>query len=360
MFGSLETLGIAAFVLVLVASLPAVPGRAAWACWVAWAAALLAAGLIIARGADALGYRVPARTSEVRKYSVAQLNEATEKNVLLIDGASYTEGGIDTQQLRQELEALGYSTRPVRVALGGANHFERYRLYQDIVASVDSVALPGQRWTFLAEIHSTYDTNPLEQFQGNRDSARAFHYLTAGNAFYAALASHEPDVKRVDFELYWQVARHALVNTFNAGLAERLVPDEQIRAADGRVRGNKRERFAFDAARLLNEAKNPSPAGTVPAWIFAMREPRARALWSRFGVDWVYFGVPGTRVGQLRYIRTLCGETAAPCISPDPALIEALGAPEYWRNAGHLSQKGARVYTAWFARELHRLGLLAR
>src|SRR5688572_19695170 len=205
MFGSTATLGIAALVLVLVASLPAVPGRAAWACFVAWGVAVLAAALLIGRGADALGYRVPGPPSAVRKYAVAQLNQASEKNVLLIEGASYAEGAIDAKQLREELAALGYSTRPVRIALGGANHFERHRTYADVAGSVTSTPLPGQRWLFLAEVHVTYDANPLSQFPRNQDSARAYHYLDAGNAFYASLATSGPGVRQAGSELYWSV-----------------------------------------------------------------------------------------------------------------------------------------------------------
>src|SRR5688572_7905857 len=156
MLGPTETLSLAALLLVLVASLPAAGGRAAWACLMVWAAALLAAALLIARGVDALGYRVQASTSEVRKYAEATLAAPSEPNVLLIDGASYSESGVDVKVLQQELAKLGYSTRPVRIALGGANHFERYRLYEDIAGSLDAAPRPGQRWIFLAEIHSTY------------------------------------------------------------------------------------------------------------------------------------------------------------------------------------------------------------
>jgi hypothetical protein len=359
MLGSTEALGVAALVLVLVASLPAARGGARWGGIVAWFAVLLAAALVMARGADALGYRVAAQTSEVRKYASAALNGATEQNVLIIEGASYVEGGVDVKVLRKELEALGYSVRPVRIALGGANHFERYRLFQDVVASLGSEPQPGQRWIFLAEIHSTYDSNPLEQFERNHDTARAYHYLTASNAFQAALAAHGSGVKPTDSATDWMLFRHALVNTFNVGLAQRLVPEQEIRAANGRV-GNRKARFAFDADQLLNEAKNPGPPGAVAPWVFGVREARARALWGRYGVEWVYFGVPGTRVGQLRYIRRICAATSAPCISPDPALIEALGTPSHWRNAGHLSGKGALVYSAWLAHELDRQGLLQR
>lgn len=360
MLGSTETLSLAALVLVLVASLPAASGRAAWSCLLVWAGALVAAALLIARSVDALGFRVQASTSEVRKYAEAQLQAPSEPNVLLIDGASYTESGVDVKVLREELAKLGYTARPVRIALGGANHFERYRLYEDIVRSVGAGPRPGQRWIFLAEIHSTYDTNPLEQFERNRDTARAYHYLTPSNAFQAALASHGPGVKVPPSDLDWTLFRHALVNTFNVGLAQRIVPEEKIRAVDGRVHGQSKARFGFDAGKLLDEARNPSPPGAVPAWVWEVREARARDVWAGHDVSWVYFGVPGTRVGQLRFIRRICAVTPAPCISPDPTLIEALGTAAHWRNAGHLSPKGALVYSAWLARELDRLGLLQR
>lgn len=360
MFGSTETLVIAAALLVLVASLPAASGRAAWLCLAVWGATLLAAALLFAQGADALGYRVQASTSEVRKYAEAELAAPSEPNVLLIDGASYTESGVDVKVLRDELAQLGYSVRPVRVALGGANHFERYRMYEDLGGSVRAAPGAGQRWIFLAEIHANYDKVPLEQFERNADTSRAYHYLTASNAFYAELALRSGHgVRPSTLAQDWMVLRHALVNTFNAGLAARLVPEGKIRAANGRVHGSGKARYPYDAAKLLAEARSPHPTGPVPDWLFDIREPRVRALLGQ-NVGWVYFGVPGTRVGQLRYIRSLCARTAAPCIAPDPALIGALGSATHWRNAGHLSAKGARVYTAWLAHELDRLGLLQR
>ncbi|MET0411563.1 MAG: hypothetical protein ABW217_09710, partial [Polyangiaceae bacterium] len=189
---------------------------------------------------------------------------------------------------------------------------------------------------------------------------RAYHYLTARNAFYAELAAHSGfGVRPTTFGQDWTVFRHALVNTFNAGLAARLVPESKIRASNGRVHGNRKARFAYDTAKLLEEAKTPRPPTRVPDWIFEVREARVRALLGD-QVGWAYFGVPGTRPGQLRYIRNVCARASAPCISPDPTLIAALGSATHWRNAGHLSQKGAFVYTAWLARELDRLGLLQR
>ena len=94
--------------------------------------------------------------------------------------------------------------------------------------------------------------------------------------------------------------------------------------------------------------------------MFDIREPRERKLWGSFGADWIYFGVPSTRPDQLRYIRSFCASTRAPCVVPDETLIRELESPRHWRNAGHMNRRGAGVYSRWFAREVARLGVLAK
>ena len=42
------------------------------------------------------------------------------------------------------------------------------------------------------------------------------------------------------------------------------------------------------------------------------------------------------------------------------ALIKELGPATNWRNAGHLNRNGATIYSRWLAREIARLGVLAK
>jgi hypothetical protein len=362
MFGPTQTLALAALTLVLVASLPAVSGRRPWLGIGVWFAALLGAALLIARGADALGYWPRESTaSSVRKYAAAQLSNADEANVLLIDGGSYAAHGVDAEVLGRELKTLGYSVRTVLLALEAANHFDRHRLYQDIGRDLSSGPRLGQNWVFLAEVHAGYDESPLAQFERNEDTARGYHYMTPANAFHAARALRSAHLARSEVEnLDWKIFQRALVNTFNAGLAARLVPAEQIDASNRTPREGKGKGFRFDARRLLDEARRPGPPVPVPGWMFDVREARTKSLWEPQSSSWAYFGVPSTNVGQLRYIRSFCGSTAAPCIAPDATLIGALQKPSRWRNATHLSRQGAHIYSAWLARELDRRQLLRK
>lgn len=105
------------------------------------------------------------RASAVLKYASHRLSEASERNVLLVDGGSYVERGVDATQLERELDALGYSVRAVRMAMIGANHFERYRMYEELVSRWPSAKRAQQRWVFMLEVQSDYDHDPLAQFR---------------------------------------------------------------------------------------------------------------------------------------------------------------------------------------------------
>jgi hypothetical protein len=155
------------------------------------------------------------------------------------------------------------------------------------------------------------------------------------------------------------VVRHALVNAFNAGVVSRLVPEEEIKPVTG-LAGRGQPRFDYDFQALLRELQEPGPAIPIPPWVFEIREPREQAIWRTFDARWIYYGVPSTRPDQLRYIRSFCAVTKAPCVRPDERLIRELERPTHWRNAGHLNRNGAKIYSRWLAEELARLGVLAK
>jgi hypothetical protein len=358
--GSVETLVIASLVLAFAASLPAVATPLVRSGVAAYIAALLAGAALVSIILARRPYVAPGNVSPVTKYAVAELTEPTEKNVLVIDGASYVLNGVDAQIVQDELRKLGYSARAVKLAFGGANHFERIRLHEDVTSRIPPGPRAGQRWVFLAEVMLGYDQEPLNQFFENTDSVRAFHYLNLRNAWDASRALRSEHITPIqDEDWQWRVARHAMVNAFNAGVISRMVPEEELEPVTG-LASKGRKRFKYDFKALLREARKPGPPIPVPPWVFEIREPRERAIWDTFGIEWVYFGVPSTRPEQLRYIRNFCGVAKAPCLHPDEGLIRELEASTNWRNAGHLNRNGAIIYSRWLAGEIARLGVLAK
>ncbi len=360
MLGLPETLLAAALLLVLVASLPAVrkPGVATGLG--VYGLALAAGVLLVTLGVRASG-APRTRASSIRKYASQELSHAREKNVLLIDGGSYAARAIDERALTRELARLGYSVRAVQLAVGAGNHFERFKLYEELAGDIRARAGAGQRWLFLAEVHYDYDFAPVAQFGENQDTDRTYHYMTPKNAWHAALALHGPGTRPAGFDHpYWALARHSLVNAFNAGVSARVVPWQRIKAHSGFVKGQSMARFK-GIKSVLQEARTPREAIAVPPWMFEIRERRERAVFAPYLADWVYFGVPSMVPVQLRYIRSFCAATKEKCIVPaDQSLLESLNEPALWYNQGHLSTRGAAIYSRWLAAELDRRGVLRK
>lgn len=358
--GTVETLVAASLLLAFAASLPAVATPVVRSGAAAYLAALVAGAFVVSLLVSRQPWMTPGKVAPVAKYAIKELDQPEEKNVLILDGASYVLNGVDVLIVADELKQLGYSARAVKLAFGGANHFERFRLYEDIAKRVPRPTHEGQRWVFLAEVMSGYDQEPLNQFFENPDSARAYYYLSPGNAWDASRAMQSEHLLPPRFDnRYWTVARHAMVNAFNAGVLTRVVEEEDIEPVTG-LASKGAKRFKYDSDALLKEAQNPGPAIPIPPWMFEIREPRERAIWGPFGANFVYYGVPSTRPEQLRYIRSFCAATKEPCLRPDEALIKELEAATNWRNAGHLNRNGATIYSRWLAREVVRLGVLAK
>jgi hypothetical protein len=367
LLGSTPTLLVAALLLVVVTSLPSLPAlagaRARWRvpCLVGVGlAAIFLVGLGLRHSPalpDMLVYRVV-------RYAAAELEQATEPNVIVIDGGSYVLNGVDTELLEMALKEHGYRVRAIRIATGAANHFERYDMQRRALSRAKREPEPNQRWVYMTEVQKGYDAQPLAQFERNQDTFRTYTYLSPDNAWFAAKAMSLPD-SEVPFEGAWRwpLFRHALVNASSAGALQRLVPEETIGFHTGVVSDPpRRARFKFRGmSKVLKAARQKRPRAVVPSWLAKVREPRSLRLWRPRLDELVYFGIPTTEPEQLEYVRAFCRSTRRRCLAPtDKALLEALDKRSAWRNATHLSRAGATVYTRWLAAGLAETGVLQK
>lgn len=301
--------------------------------------------------------------SKVLKYASRELNVVQETNVLVIEGGSYVLNGVDATTIASELQSLGYSVDVVRLAASAANHFERYRMQQQLVQRLSATQRAGQHWVYLAEAQADYDRLPLAQFDDNQDSTRPYHYLTINNSWQAARALASPGIEEPLAGAWrWPLFRHTLTNSFSAGVAARLTPEDEIELAGGNVNGHRPKRFRFPGlSPLLAASKEPRGAGIPYPWVADIRERRLRQLWRPYLDDFAYFGLPSTNLEQLEYVRDFCGGTKVRCIAPtDEGLLTALDNKKKWRDRGHLSLQGAKIYSRWLAREVAGLGLLKK
>ncbi len=361
--GLTPTLIVAAALLVVVGALPALPAlprglAARMAPFVPFVTlGLGAAG--VWHAFEHGGLMVKAFSSSVIRYASAELNEATEPFVIVIDGGSYVLNGVDTVLVMDELKKLGFSARAVRLAAGGANHFERYRMQQQLVARLRPKK-PHQRWIYLAEIHSSYDNRPITQFLENLETERSYHYTTLSNAWAAVAALRTPGISPTE-PWRWLLFRHALVNTFSVGALSRYAPEAEIPMGGGRVSHHRPRKMRFPGTeRQIRSLARPVPGLMLP-WLRDVRDKRTHELWRGYIDDFAYFGLPSTTVEQLTYVRQLCGAAPRTCIAPsDPELLASLDEAKYWRDKGHMTAKGAAIYSRWFARQLVRTGIVAR
>ncbi len=358
--GLIPTLLAAALLLVLVGSLPTAGGRSA-----RWGALVYLVALLggvtelnhVLNGSQALP---STEASKVVKYAVAELSRAREKNVLLIDGGSLADHAIDSVVLDRELTRLGYSTHTVRLTLSGANHFERYRLQQDVERRFAGKRRPKQRWLYLAEIQWMYDVKPLATFYRNEGTLRSYHYLTPENAVFATLAMRSPNVTPTEAWLE-PLLRHALINGFNVGVGSRLVSMDEIEASNGRTKRDRRHHPAFlGLSEQLSALVQPAGPSVDLPWLFSIRERRERHLWKPYVDTFVYFGVPAPQPNQLAHERGFCTSTQRPCIAPDKPLLEALDRATVWRDRAHMNVLGSDVYSRWLAQKLADSGYLRK
>jgi hypothetical protein len=347
--------------LVLVGSLPAAKKRLSWLSWPV---------LLLALGGGAWAVRtwlsqsnwVSPGTSATLKYGLRQLGRADEKNVLIIDGGSYAQRGIDPVLLSRLLNNGGYSVRVVTLAMSAANHFERYQLYRDLVARLAPKTDARQRWVLLAEVQMHYDTQPLAQVSHNPDSVRNLHYLTPANTYYALVAQQDPNLARPSEDAWrWDLLRQTSINALNVGVRDRLVALDDAKVAKVGLRRSGRFSGDFDMQGVMEEMDSPSPLHKPPRWTRRIREKRLLEVWGNRLDELVYFSVPSTRRQQLEYGKNFCDATRRPCIAPrDRKLLRSLRSPRYWKDVGHLNSAGAQRYTEWLAGRVLALQLLQK
>lgn len=210
-------------------------------------------------------------------------------------------------------------------------------------------------------MHRGYDVSPLAQFERNRDTERAYDYMSAAAAWLALRASFTPSVHFDEnpWFLRFEVLRHALIHCFSVGSSALMVPASKVERHDGHVgRPAERGRAFFGLDPLLKELSLKDDL-EVPPWVFEIREREEERLWGPYIDRWIYFGVPSTYPAQLRYIRTFCSRTKRYCLQPaNREMLSQLNSKKYWADEGHLSHAGSKVYTLWLANQLVRTGAL--
>jgi hypothetical protein len=360
-----ETLSIGAVLLVVAASVPAPRKPGVFWGWLVCLVALAAGSLAVHNYVQRSGYAPKSPPSARAKFVRKTLPKLKAKNVLWLDGGSYPANGVSSAVLERELGKLGYDVDVMNLSMGASNHLEREALYRRLTPVFDEHRQgrkKRQRWVYLAEVQHQYDDRPLAQFGDNKESARAYDYMTPAVVWdaFQAIGSAHTRVEPPRWTQLLDVLRHGLVFAFNAGVTSRVVAPKKIRALPGDVRRNTPRRMRYRGlSKVIAEAKRPHRA-SVPPWLFDVRERRELEIWGDHIQKWLYYSVPNTKAGYLRHSTNFCAATPRPCINPaDVDLLQRLDARRNWINSGHLSIRGAKIYSKWLAKKIHESGALA-
>lgn len=285
--------------------------------------------------------------------------------ILVLEGSSATQFGVDGIALEKELDRLGWKVTVLQFCTSGVNHFERLHMLESFFRALP----PGQRAKveaarviLLCEVFDAYDKNPLYLLAKSACSERSIVYLTPRNAWdgwrawslYAAgLRGHT-----VPEPVAGILVEHVLFNRFGVGAFSSMRwPDRRKRTDAFFPLEGAKENFKFAEAREVYLADprgpvypNPLP---LPQWSACYADLNKRLS------GWVdeigFYALPTLETSRLSYqyafsqARPLGTRMAGPA---DPSFMNGLMLKEYWFDGSHPTGQGAKPITEWLADEL--------
>jgi hypothetical protein len=323
--------------------------------------------VLVALAADQRRQVADTPTSRLIKHNLAVLRahlaDPSLRTLLIVDGGSYPTRGLNGERFGAVLsQRLGRRVGLVQMSQGSANHFERYDAFRRLLAELDAgerERLRRKDLHLLLEVQRGYDASPMAQFQKMAYSDRAYAYLGPGNAWAAMRSLSQVGAGRARANAgprTRDLVAHALVNGFlldAVGRRQRVenLPRDMpgylpIRAA--------RPDFAFPGLQGVRDRLDQDREPSMMAWVDSIRVPRLQALFGDLVDHTAFYAVPTTYPDYATYARAFCRKHAGSvCVHyADPRLLQRLDAAAMWADKGHLSQRGAFVYSTWLAGRL--------
>lgn len=305
----------------------------------------------------------PSATAKVLRGAIddlkAQLAVDDGSAILLIDGGSFPARGLDGEKFAAAVQrASGRRIRAVQLTLPAANHFERFRMYEALLDSLSEQELAQvssrEVWLML-EVQAEYDVAPLAQFAKNAFSDRTYWYMSPANALQVlrSLLIVSQGSLAADLKAAGLVGLHALVNASNIGTAGRAVRLGKVPAAPGYAPlRNKDWRGRFPGTSAVARSlryRGETVDWSRYTWNERRRIPRLRRLLEHHVDKMLFYSMATMKSSQMRYAKEFCLRTPEPCMAPDGNVLRRLNHPSMWFDGGHLSRRGADVYTGWLA-----------
>lgn len=287
------------------------------------------------------------------------------KNLIIIEGSSQTALGVDYDAVEKQLRDAGYDVAVIQLSGAGGNHLERYTLLSRMAEEMQREGLstsPNTR--LMLEVAPEYDENPVIFFLANKDTLRGYHYSTLSNLWFAhrslQIARGNPN-----YAALGAILRGALMSMFDIGLLPQMRRFDDLEPAPPFGPASRpAPNFHFRPFAADKYVRKPAPP-IDPKWIrFARyRAERIRTLYGGEAARVGYFSVPTVGYDkQMRYAHSFCHwKGAGVCIdATDPSLYGALDSADDFYNRGHLSAKGAEIYSRYFAQQLIAQGAVVK
>ncbi len=287
--------------------------------------------------------------------------------ILILEGSSVTQYGVDGLALEQELNRLGCPATVLQFCAVGANHFERLHFLESFFESLtkgQQEKLRAARVILLGEVFDAYDENPLYLLDRVADNERGIICLTPQNAWdgWRAWSTYTAEQKKLGRPEPRPVAkiliRHVLFNRFGVGAFSSMRwPDSRRKLPAFFAMEGSKPKFQFEEARAAY-LTNPHGDGfslalPFPQWnaYFASMQRRLDSWVDEAG----FFSFPTLETQRLAYhaafARSKPGTTKV--VGPaSPDALSPLLRPECWYDGTHVTGAGAKIANEWLAGEI--------
>lgn len=282
------------------------------------------------------------------------------KNLIIIDGSSETELGLDYEAVQEELRRDGYDVTVVQFAGAGATHVERYALLESFAEEIRERGLalsPNTR--LMLEVVQDYDLIPTRFFKEIQHTTRGYHAATFGNLAYTMQSMRILDVAfdQNTLDDLFGLFQNVLISKLDIGLIPQMQLYDTLVDYPSFIPNPGHNRlFKFTPYDADQYVKGPQE-DFKPEWA-SFTEYRTKRIERLFGggiTESDYFSVPNdANLPAGSYAHAFCRwRGRAPCIDgTDPAIYGRLGALDYYWNRDHLTTAGAKIYSEYFAQQL--------
>jgi hypothetical protein len=284
-----------------------------------------------------------------------------KKPVLILEGSSATEFGINPELLEKKLAEKGIEVTVLKFSLPGANHFERLFMMQVFLQELGKIphdALKQAPAILLSEVFDAYDQNPIYLFFKEANTQRSMVWLEPHNALMAwkSLKASLQENKN----LTWIMLEHLLLNRFAVGIFSTLEPLSYqkkvsqfcpLQKTKGTFDYTKtKEAFEKSMTASPNAEKITIP---LPGWMIYYRE-----LYEQMGTmihSLVFYALPVLEVQRREYQTAFAAALPPHTMMLGPAslkFMKTLLQENYWFDGVHPTAAGAPLFTEWLAEEI--------